>query len=294
MSRHADVSVLVATDGSRAAIAAVAIALAFPWPARTRVSAVVARRPPVTFGRPQYVLDAYDRHWDHVAASARRALAHRWPDADVKLVDDSPADAILGEAKQRGADVIVMGWRGHGALRRLLIGSVSRTVVHGASASVLVTRKRPADLRRFVVGVDGSPGAARAVDFLARCTPPRGGQIVVVSVREPVALPSLGMMPASVRDALRREAAEVAKARDGRSRKAVDAALARLQNAGWKARAVARTGYPLHELLATVDAVKGDMLVVGARGVSAVERLLLGSVAEGALAHAKVPVLVAR
>jgi nucleotide-binding universal stress UspA family protein len=51
-------------------------------------------------------------------------------------------------------------------------------------------------------------------------------------------------------------------------------------------------GRPLEELLAASR--DADILVVGARGIGTVERLLLGSVAEGALTHAPVPVLVVR
>lgn len=52
-----------------------------------------------------------------------------------------------------------------------------------------------------------------------------------------------------------------------KKRQVVDAAVARLQRAGWKAVAEHR----------------GDVLVLGARGISGVERVLLGSVASGAL-----------
>jgi nucleotide-binding universal stress UspA family protein len=53
-----------------------------------------------------------------------------------------------------------------------------------------------------------------------------------------------------------------------------------------------RTGRPLEQLLAA--AKDADVLVVGARGIGAVERLFLGSVAEGAVSRAPVPVLVVR
>ena len=51
-------------------------------------------------------------------------------------------------------------------------------------------------------------------------------------------------------------------------------------------------GRPLEELVAA--STDADVLVVGARGVGAVERLVLGSVAEGAVSRAPVPVLVVR
>jgi nucleotide-binding universal stress UspA family protein len=67
----------------------------------------------------------------------------------------------------RGADVLVVGSRGHRALRGLL-GSVSHQCLHHASCPVVVVppdadevSKRPR--QRIVVGVDGSDGAAAAL-----------------------------------------------------------------------------------------------------------------------------------
>jgi nucleotide-binding universal stress UspA family protein len=51
---------------------------------------------------------------------------------------------------------------------------------------------------------------------------------------------------------------------------------------------------PLTELLRGMSASRADVVVAGARGVGAVERLLLGNVAEGALAHAPVSVLIVK
>ena len=81
--------------------------------------------------------------------------------------------AILGEAERFQADVIVVGWRGHGAVRRLLMGSVSRGVVRGSKCAVLVVR-RSQRVRTIVVGVDGSEAAKRALAFVGRLVPPRG------------------------------------------------------------------------------------------------------------------------
>jgi nucleotide-binding universal stress UspA family protein len=51
-----------------------------------------------------------------------------------------PADAIVDEAGEWGADLIVVGTRGLGGARRLLLGSVSTKVVHHAPCDVLVVR----------------------------------------------------------------------------------------------------------------------------------------------------------
>jgi nucleotide-binding universal stress UspA family protein len=79
-----------------------------------------------------------------------------------------------------------------------------------------------------------------------------------------------------------------------RARRDVDEARTRLESAGWKVRTAIRVGTPLDVLLETTAETDADILVVGARGTGGFERLMLGSVAEGALNHSKVPVLVAR
>jgi len=58
-----------------------------------------------------------------------------------RLIDDGPpGSAICDVAKERGADVIVVGSRGRGAIKRALLGSVSAHVVHNAPCPVLVVR----------------------------------------------------------------------------------------------------------------------------------------------------------
>lgn len=52
----------------------------------------------------------------------------------------NPADVIVAEAEDSGADLIVVGTRGHNAARRVLLGSVSTNVVHHATVDVLVVR----------------------------------------------------------------------------------------------------------------------------------------------------------
>ena len=291
MTKRSVLSVIVATDGSRPAQAAVKTVVAFPWPRGTRVHGVVARRTPATSGRPGYVIAAYDRHWRRVADHARRALRTRFPVADVQVVDDTAADAVLAEAKRRDADVTVVGWRGHGRFRRLFMGSVSREVVRRATSGVLVVRRAPAAVRRFVIAVDGSPSATHAVALLGRLA--GGGQVTVLGVVEPLTLPSVALMPAGVRGPLRQEAAALERTATATMKRAIDTAVQRLAAAGWKARGVVRRGAPLAEILAVVDAEGADVLALGARGCGGVERLLLGSVAQGALARARIPVLMA-
>ena len=55
-----------------------------------------------------------------------------------KLCEGAPAVALMSEA--RGADLIVVGSRGRGGLRSLLLGSVGRSLLHQAPCPVAVVR----------------------------------------------------------------------------------------------------------------------------------------------------------
>ncbi len=64
-----------------------------------------------------------------------------------------------------------------------------------------------AGYHRIVVGVDGSPHSRRAVAFVARLAPPRGGRVTCVRVIEAVRLPSMPFVPARMRAQLETQAA---------------------------------------------------------------------------------------
>ena len=265
----------------------------FPWPARTRVRVIVARRTRAEYRR-SILLAALDRSAMFAAQAARRALLQRWSDADVVVVDTTPVDGVLGEADRFGADAIVLGWRGHGAMRRLLMGSVSRGVVRGARGAVLVVRHRPPDLRKIIIGVDGSVHARRAVAFVARLTPPQRGEVTLFRAVEQLVLPAQALAPSAIRSAVGGEVRRVNAQRVATARRERDRAAAELTRRGWRVHVVMTTGAPLRDLLATVATAHAHAVVVGARGVSGVRHLLLGSVAEGALNRCPVPVLVVR
>jgi nucleotide-binding universal stress UspA family protein len=290
MARERALRVVVATDGSRDAKAAIATASHFPWPAGTRVRVVSARRVRSEYRR-SLLLAALDRGAEKAAESARRALSRRFPDVEIEVPDKSPVEGILGEAKRFQADVIVVGWRGHGAVRRLLMGSVSRGVVRGATCAVLVVR-RSQRVRNIVVGVDGSAAAKRAVALVGRLAPPRRGRVTLVRAVELLTPPTRGRVPgaAIIAREIRRQNTMRARAATKELKRAAD----ELTRSGWHPRTMLVHGEPLRDLFGAVAANRAQLLVVGARGTSGVRYLLLGSVAEGALNQSPVAVLVAR
>ena len=296
MSKRKPLRVLVATDGSPAARAAISTTLSFPWPDHVDVSALVAGRIMTKRGAsPSEPMAGPELPARVVAERAGRALAHRWPDAPVHTRPGSAVDAILAEAERAGTDVIVMGWRGQGAVGRLLCGSVSRGVVRGAGCAVLVVRRAAHDVRRVVLGFDGSAHARRAVALVARLGAPRGGRVTLLSAAASVPdTPSHVLAPRALRAEVAARRREIVTEQLERARRTLERPARTLEAAGWKVDREVTTGAPLDDLLAAVRAEHARLLVVGARGRSPLEKLMVGSVAEGALDRSPVPILITR
>ena len=284
--------ILIAIDGSHPAQAALATAVKFSWPASSHLRAVIARSNWLP-ADSESARAAVEKSFEAATAAARRALAPRWPESKVVVVDASPVDAILAEAERFKASLIVLGWRGHGTFRRLLAGSVSRSVAARAHCPVLVVREAASAVRRFVVGFDGCSNAERALEFLSSLEPVRGSSVMLVNVVEPVSVPaSVGRLPSSIRAHVHSEVAALNKERYQQGQITVAAGAARLERSGWKVKTEVRVGAPLASMLKAVEEHRADVLVLGARATAGVERLLLGSVANGALDRSPIPVLL--
>jgi nucleotide-binding universal stress UspA family protein len=96
----------------------------------------------------------------HAAPQARRAVEAateealaRGVDADWEILYGEPAHAILGLARERSADLIVVGSRGRGAPAGTLLGSVSQAIVCEADRPILVARARARARRLELVAV---------------------------------------------------------------------------------------------------------------------------------------------
>jgi nucleotide-binding universal stress UspA family protein len=78
-------------------------------------------------GAAQAILDDASQRLDPTTVSVQK-----------ELKEGSEAESILKVAENCQADLIVMGTRGLGAVKGLLVGSVSRKVIHYADCPVMV------------------------------------------------------------------------------------------------------------------------------------------------------------
>lgn len=285
--------VIIGFDGSATARAALDEVLRFPWPPGLQVRALVALG---GLGGSAALRAVVQEALRHHAAWIEERLHKRWPSARAVLSAQEPAAALLAESRRWRPDLVVLGWRGHGPIRRLLMGSVSRRVAREAKSAVMVVRgarERPKDARRFVLGYDGSPNSQRALRLLAKLAPASGARVLVLTSLPPLYSPRLSPMPQKARllalEGIRR--AERRREKQGRTR--LEHAARVLRRRGWSVQTCLTPQAPLLSLLGAASSFDADALVVGARGVSGLERILLGSVANGALERSRCPVIVA-
>ena len=72
---------------------------------------------------------------------ARAVLDGLGVEAEYYEIKDDPTDAILDVVERVEADLVIVGSRGEGSVKRAVHGSVSTKVLHNAPCSVLVVKE---------------------------------------------------------------------------------------------------------------------------------------------------------
>ena len=144
-------AVVIGTDGSDAAIAACAAGLAVVGDSGpvTIVSVVDGIDPGLMndgggHAGASMTQDQYDEVRTEGLAAGRDAVertaaALGLTSAETRVLEGSAGRALCEFATEAGADVIVIGTRGRGGIKRALLGSVSDYVVRNAPCPVVVT-----------------------------------------------------------------------------------------------------------------------------------------------------------
>ena len=205
-------------------------------------------------------------------------------------VNDRTSRGLLEASAQ--ADLLVLGARGLGGLRGMLLGSVTRQCLHHSSVPVAVIHHDPADEssldpfrpggdNRIVVGVDGSETSGRALSWSIEEARRRHARVVAVHAWVP---PYVGaeLVPAVAYEATEYE-------RHGRN--TLDAAIDAVDTSALDEPVERRvvSDSPAKALLAAADGA--DLLVVGSRGKGGFKGLLLGSISHHVTHHAPCPVV---
>lgn len=293
---------LIAVDGSPESTAAVDMAASFDWAPGSRLEILtVAPTDADLYGGPFAAFEDFspidelhrrtDRERDSILNEAMTRLARDDLDVRTRRPEGGPAPRIVEEADWMSADLIILGARGHGAVERVLIGSVSSEVVDRAHCPVLVARGGAA--RRVLVGTDGSDQAMSAVTFIAESGLFRTAEIRVIDAVDLQPAWWLGFAAESASVASEAYTSALAMARE-RAVAATSAACAVLEAAGFVVSTCIREGRPAATILDEAASWGADLVVVGTRGHGIIKEIFLGSTVRSILQRSSTSVLIAR
>jgi nucleotide-binding universal stress UspA family protein len=290
--RAAGGRIVVGVDGSEAANVALRWAAAEAGRRGAALDVVHAWMTP-------YPLAAYDMSLDPAELdAAARTMLDTVVDDVLTTMDSPPSDvrrlvlqdegAAALSVVAEGAGLLVVGSRGRGGFSDLLVGSVSLKAAQTAPCPVVVV---PAHWDgsvqgRIVVGVDGSAPSYGALHWAVEEAALRGARLDVVHAYDyPQMVTPFGPMMAIDWETIDKASQDLL---DEMIAGALDSASPRPP----AVEPISINGSASHSLLETAEGA--DLLVVGSRGRGTLRGLLLGSVSQQCVHHARCPVVVVR
>lgn len=283
--------VLLATDGSDTAMAA------------TQTVAQLAKHNPIhvtvvtsSYDPERYQFQPWIPEWTEqenartakILADAKRVLDQDCKSVSIKHVSGAVVPAILDQAKKSKTDLIVIGAKGHSAIGRLLLGSVSDSVASNADCSVLVIR--PSDMigfNRIVVGYDRSVASREAVAEFMELKLNEETHLDVVSV---VAQPYVYVGEGFAGPPITLGPEHIQPIEENNVRMASQIAE-HFHHTESHTPVAAHIG---EAIVQQAEAAKADLILVGDTGHSMLGELILGSTSKYVLRHAPCSVWISR
>ena len=296
--------ILLATDGSQDAARAARMAVTLSEKLDSELHVVHVGVVPSAYAPAESKIvdpESYERMREVAERQAREKL-----DEEVEKIENMgkvagahaqiglPDAEIAHLAKEIGAGLAVVGSRGLGPLTRAVIGSVSESVVRHAHCPVLVVRGYGDGDKdylpgRILLAFDGSKEATAAARAAVEIASGTGSELHVLHVLQPERY-----MPYHPGPEAWEWEANLARAKR-LARPGLDEQAKRMEAEGVVVAGThVAVGKPDHEIVASGEELDAGLVVMGSRGLSRLDRALMGSVSDSVVRHARCPVLVVR
>jgi nucleotide-binding universal stress UspA family protein len=245
--------------------------------------------------------------YDEEARTQGQEIIKPWPTHAERLgvnceitVIESPlwntGEAIIEAAKEGDCDLIVMGTHGREGLERLMIGSIAERVSRLATQPVMLVRSAATNntkanpFEKLFVPVDGSDTSAVALGVAHELCRQLNANLEIAHVVPDLPIPLNN--PVGAYAAF--DYAELTKTLEESGREVLVKAVKNTTVDVSSSLVLAGGQRISAAILQAARDGSSDLIVIGTHGRSGMDRLLLGSVAEGVIHHAEVPVLLVR
>jgi nucleotide-binding universal stress UspA family protein len=242
----------------------------------------------VEWGR---LLDDYTRELRKDAARKLEELTAKAP-KEIRIetaIEDNiePHEAILRKAGSWNADLIAMGTHGRTGLDKLLMGSVASKILHRSDRNLMLLRSdsilfaSEKDAGSILVPVDFSDHSQRALALARYLSSRHGSSLHLLHAVELLRTP---LEPGGLSSQLEKT--------PGLREKYLEALRDMLGET--PGDVTVADGSPAGAILWWREKLDARLVVMGSRGITGLERILVGSVAETVARFCEVPVVVVK
>jgi nucleotide-binding universal stress UspA family protein len=196
-----------------------------------------------------------------------------------------PVNAILETAQSAKSHLIILGARGLGQVKELVLGSTSHRVLMHAPCSIMIIKEPLTRLKKILLPIEGQEDINVALQFLA-LQPFR--EAVAIDVVAVWPQPQLAW-PVTLGQSKLLEMHAIEEAQD-RMKSVTD----KLTRMNYSSEAKVGMGDPAFAILEQAKASQADLILMGTHGRGGFARFLMGSVSHSVLHQADCPVLIVR
>jgi len=224
------------------------------------------------------------------ALKTLRALGVR---AEIMNCWGNPGNEILKAARDLKAQLIIIGGKGEHGSPRSQLGDVAQKVIRDAHTSVILVKRDTPRIRKILLATDGSAYSNAAADILLGLPLPAQTHIVLMTTVNP-RMAAVMKMPTMDLETNRNFLEQLQRAEEDKARGLLDELKCRLKSKGYTISAMVLRGDPVEEILMVASAVRPELIAIGAKGLTGIEALLLGSVTQKVASLANCSVLIGR
>jgi nucleotide-binding universal stress UspA family protein len=302
-------NILLAIDDSKYSEAATEAVMARMWPSNTSFKVVSvldeSESPRSNQAEPNFPTPASGSQEavKKVVAGVTTRLKEKFPDADIdeQILFGNPKESLLDCAANWPADLIAVGTHGRRGLTRILLGSVSQSLLLYGQCSTLIVRLPVSDKKagalnkspeRLLVPLDPSEHSRRALDWILQLPWSDHTQFKILCVLPPLVsghMDGLSLLQGDEHSSDRLKGRATAE-------RLIDECKSKLAGAFGAERVSGEVteGDAGETIVRVAEKWPADLVLMGTRGHGTVKRLWLGSISQAVVLQAPCPVEVVK
>lgn len=240
---------------------------------------------------------------------------------EIIVVEGNPSDEICRLALEKETDLVITATHGRSGIKKLLLGSVTEKLIKTIHCPLLILNTHEHDpisladygikLKKILVGCDFSPDSKLAFDYGLSLAQEFQAEVYLTHVIKPTeyvelkASDYISIIPGNFAQWNSSDYFEIQEKVTAKNRDRINELCKRLEGQlyymlpeeckDWcTPHTDVLTGEPYKELVQFAKEQEVDMIVLGVRGHTLWQKLLVGSTTDRVIRHAPCPVLVVR